>query len=623
MTGTNRGPILTHRVDERTVWMGGIGVARETTEMPSQNFTQVRCDLLRCILACMSGPLFQTTDEYLNDPPMWLRRFTSGKMSYTANLYCSLMSTVFSYDPVGWGVPYAGYFKGEAEQELVDLALQTICVAMDFDPQEKSEMECATPGAQPNVMRAKTTEGAQEYLVDNSLMQASSHGLGHRKSRDIDDLDTASTALWGSKIRGVEEDGWVELSGGGFLPLELQGKRVLTPVAAKEEEKPTIPKNAFRFMLQNMTKDDEIDLVFAGIVRMLSSVHEAIQTYLPNSRRSVGFYQETLTLFWHLLTTNQHFTKRIAAHKDTNQVVLPVLYLLQQARNEPHQVGLLHTASFVLLVLSSERAFSVRLNEVYFHKLPLQLPQFQGCHADVIALILYKVISDSLPTRHNDALVEMLLTVLCNISPYVKSFALESCLKLLALIERCTRPVYVFRSAFTHHGLVFLIEMVANIIQYQFEGNAMLVYSVLRQRGIFENLVKMQLPDQKKKLQQGGVADTVEEAQWQPDEEFLMTVKKKLPLQPILCLIENMAPVIEEMCQNSEVSDQAEVVNYLRRSTMVGILPVPHPIVIRTYQVSTYTSMWFTTYLWGVLFMRSQKMPLFDWQKIRLVVINQ
>merc|ERR1719436_1718670 len=88
----------------------------------------------------------------------------------------------------------------------------------------------------------------------------------------------------------------------------------------------------------------------------------------------------------------------------------------------------------------------------------------------------------------------MLLTVLCNISPYVKGFALETCLKLLGLIERCARPAYLFRSAFTHHGLVFLIEMANNIIQYQFEGNSMLVYSLLRQKEIFQQLQSLKLP---------------------------------------------------------------------------------------------------------------------------------
>jgi len=93
-------------------------------------------------------------------------------------------------------------------------------------------------------------------------------------------------------------------------------------------------------------------------------------------------------------------------------------------------------------------------------------------------------------------------------------------------------------------------------------------------------------------------------------------------LQAILCMFEYLGPMVQGMCTEGDVSDQDAVLKYLRQTTMVGILPVPHPIVIRTYQASSYTSMWFTSYMWGVLFTRSQRMPLYDWKKIRLVVIN-
>jgi hypothetical protein len=39
----------------------------------------------------------------------------------------------------------------------------------------------------------------------------------------------------------------------------------------------------------------------------------------------------------------------------------------------------------------------------------------------------------------------------------------------------------------------------------------------------------------------------------------------------------------------------------------VGLLPVPHPIVIRKYQANQYTSLWFTAFLWGVIFLRNQR----------------
>jgi len=292
--------------------------------------------------------------------------------------------------------------------------------------------------------------------------------------------------------------------------------------------------------------------------------------------------------------------------------------------------------------------------------IPLQLPNFKGCFTDVLALVLCKVISDCLPRPQNDALVEMLLTVLCNVSPYVKSFAPESCLKLTALVQRCSRPAYIFRSAFTHHGLAFLLEMLNNIIQYQFEGNTMLVYAVLRQKECYEQLANLKLPKAYVQVEHqppaGGqmqedgrieerhkpdadvghqppnaeVNKTIEESEgsgeegpWTPNEAWLTAVKKKLPLQAILCCVDHLGPRVQALCEKMEVTDQDQVLSYLRQTTLVGILPVPHPIVIRTYQASNYTAMWFTSYLWGVIFTRSQRMPLYDWKKIRLVVINQ
>eukprot|EP00434_Breviolum_minutum_P006475 symbB.v1.2.005717.t1/scaffold336.1/size226184/2 len=221
--------------------------------------------------------------------------------------------------------------------------------------------------------------------------------------------------------------------------------------------------------------------------------------------RPVGFYQEALVLLWHVLTLNPTFTKRVVERHDTNQFLLSLIYLLQQARTSVQLIGLLHTTSFVLLVLSSERAFAVRLNEPYVSKkVPVEIPSFNGNHADVLALSLYKVISESLAKPQNDALVEMLLTALCNVSPYVKSFCLESCLKLVSLAERLARPSYIFRTAFTHHGLVFLVELLNNIVQYQYEGNTMMVYAILRQAEVFNKLDRLSLADAKKPAQEEG-----------------------------------------------------------------------------------------------------------------------
>jgi len=109
---------------------------------------------------------------------------------------------------------------------------------------------------------------------------------------------------------------------------------------------------------------------------------------------------------------------------------------------------------------------------------------------------------------------------------------------------------------------------------------------------------------------------------WEPTQPWLHNVKKKLKLQAVLCLVNHLGPKIEAIARTHDITGHDEVIKYIRQTTMVGILPVPHPISIRTYQASNYTAMWFTSYMWGVIFSRSQRMPMYDWTKIRLVPIS-
>lgn len=61
-------------------------------------------------------------------------------------------------------------------------------------------------------------------------------------------------------------------------------------------------------------------------------------------------------------------------------------------------------------------------------------------------------------------------------------------------------------------------------------------------------------------------------------------------------------------CNNSfpgrGLTDESEILKFLQHGTLVGLLPVPHPILIRKYQANSGTTMWFRTYLWGVIYLR-------------------
>ena len=49
----------------------------------------------------------------------------------------------------------------------------------------------------------------------------------------------------------------------------------------------------------------------------------------------------------------------------------------------------------------------------------------------------------------------------------------------------------------------------------------------------------------------------------------------------------------------------SQVEKFLQRGTLVGLLAVPHPILIRKYQANGGTTAWFRTYVWGVIYSRN------------------
>ena len=69
-------------------------------------------------------------------------------------------------------------------------------------------------------------------------------------------------------------------------------------------------------------------------------------------------------------------------------------------------------------------------------------------------------------------------------------------------------------------------------------------------------------------------------------------------------------PQVEKICIDRGLTDESEILRFLQHGTLVGLLPVPHPILIRKYQPNPGTAMWFRTYMWGVVrffFLASKK----------------
>jgi hypothetical protein len=80
-----------------------------------------------------------------------------------------------------------------------------------------------------------------------------------------------------------------------------------------------------------------------------------------------------------------------------------------------------------------------------------------------------------------------------------------------------------------------------------------------------------------------------------PTEAWLQMVKAELPLLTITRLLKHLAPQLETFSQRGNISE-SQVLEFIQNTTLVGLLPVPHPIVVRKYHPNKYTSIWFSTF---------------------------
>jgi hypothetical protein len=119
----------------------------------------------------------------------------------------------------------------------------------------------------------------------------------------------------------------------------------------------------------------------------------------------------------------------------------------------------------------------------------MDIPVFSGTHADLLITVFHKIIA----TGHQrlQPLFDCLLTILVNVSPYLKTLSMVAAIKLLHLLEAFSTPWFLFSSPSNHHLVFFLLEIFNNIIQYQFDGNSNLVYTIIRKRQIFHALANI------------------------------------------------------------------------------------------------------------------------------------
>lgn len=101
---------------------------------------------------------------------------------------------------------------------------------------------------------------------------------------------------------------------------------------------------------------------------------------------------------------------------------------------------------------------------------------------------------------------------------------------------------------------------------------------------------------------------------WTPTTAWIQRVKSELPTATLVVLVQRLVPMVEAFVARSPDIAEGSVVDFLRRTTLVGLVPSPPPVTTHRYVSSAATEQWMSAYTWGQLYLRHQESPhhLFD-----------
>lgn len=154
--------------------------------------------------------------------------------------------------------------------------------------------------------------------------------------------------------------------------------------------------------LKELDEPDEYNFIYDNTMRLLKPLLKYKRGYMESE---ISYGQELLILLWQFLENNPGFESYICYNKPIWELVEILAYVIYENKEFESKTGLIQHCLFILLHLSGNREFSVKMNE--------------GCttfitaenHYDLLVHIFHSIV---LSKSHLNSLVSCMLTILTN-----------------------------------------------------------------------------------------------------------------------------------------------------------------------------------------------------------------
>lgn len=332
------------------------------------------------------------------------------------------MNNIISYDIEGYKIPYFSAVNTQGQQErLIEIGLHVLLVLIEYKPPTPENLK---------------------YLID-----------------------------------------------GGYTSLKKIYLHFKNEENAKAEEKTLeedLTTNEFHRLLQVIHGKMNLEPFVDSMTKFFNNLIEPYTAYLPSSVTQIPFYQELLLLFWRFIQGNSYFLEETISHPEfLTKIYTTILFYFDSLKKDPTKCNLLYICVFILLTFSSNRDFSMGLNEAYNMSMQFDLKDFEGgTYADLTYQVIQRMIKAGPATLR--PLYKSLVSVISNTAPYVKSLTKESAEGIFMLIKTFSDPDLLKKREETSRILSNLFEAVNYILLYNGEGNEEFLVALIKYREILK-----------------------------------------------------------------------------------------------------------------------------------------
>ncbi|KAI8098903.1 high-temperature-induced dauer-formation protein-domain-containing protein [Halteromyces radiatus] len=570
--------------------------------------------------------MYTSPSHTLAKEDLWLNHVvTKTERKVILVLLCSFMNTACKYDPIGWGVPYNHIMVADPREQLVAMCLRVLLILLDY--------------RSPHAVEVMHELDQQQQQRQHSL-------AGTATEQMIGDITTSSTITLTAKNNNGDHPSSPDTSNNVqeetpavLVPTSPTSTEIQSILSSVEEINDT-HDNPFKHYLSKLHRPSDFKFLVDGIHRILLNPLQRFKNYMTETNHALD-------------------------------LLVVLIYYSVESKSNITQVGVVRMCAFILQTLSSEREFGIKLNTVFngHSALPsiARLPAFHGTYGDYLVVSIVNLIAST----HGglSSLYPAFILTIANVSPYLKNLSVASASKLITLFNSVSSPGFMLADDSNHRLTGYMLEIFNNIIQYHFANNPNVIYAIVRNHTRFEKLFNFTLSsglaeiehhrrlkeekrqsisseapvnnsdhptvndDTKTTPSSSSSTSSLERQQvtspssssssslgqmytfqkFSPTEEWVSLWFPQFPVETIRVLLDYLVPLVEEKCTTEGLTTDAQVLEFLRSVTLVGILPQRHAIFIRKFQWGEALVIWFRSMLWGQAYISSMHTLVSPW----------